>query len=200
MITRRQLVKLGLMGGAGLALPLGRLQAGLARDRAAARAASPPVEVFAVPLPIPPVLEPTSSDAETDYYEITQREGRVEILPGLPTAVWGYDGIFPGPTIEARRGRRVAVRQRNALPVPVSTHPGRDDAGRAGSEPALRPRAVSAALRYRPECRRGLHLGIQPHRRHTGNCRLLAPPGRCPGPRGHRGGAGASDPLVQAAA
>ena len=45
-----------------------------------------------------------------------------EILPGLKTEVWGYDGIFPGPTIEARRDRPVVVRQRNELPVPVSVH------------------------------------------------------------------------------
>jgi spore coat protein A len=47
------------------------------------------------------------TDAGTDFYELTQREGRVEIIPGLDTTVWGYDGIFPGPTIEARSGRLV---------------------------------------------------------------------------------------------
>jgi spore coat protein A len=36
--------------------------------------------------------------------------------------VWGYDGIFPGPTIEARSGRKIVVRQRNELPVPVVVH------------------------------------------------------------------------------
>jgi spore coat protein A len=57
-----------------------------------------------------------------DYYEMTQRAGTQEILPGLKTEVWGYDGIFPGPTIEARSGRIVEIRQWNELPVPVSTH------------------------------------------------------------------------------
>ena len=36
--------------------------------------------------------------------------------------IWGYDGIFPGPTIEARRGRRSVVRHRNELPVPTVVH------------------------------------------------------------------------------
>jgi spore coat protein A, manganese oxidase len=79
-------------------------------------------EPFRVPLPIPPVLEPTHTDAGTTYYEITQEAGRVEILPGLETEIWGYDGFFPGPTIESRSGRKIVVRQRNELPVPVSTH------------------------------------------------------------------------------
>ncbi len=58
----------------------------------------------------------------TDYYEITPKEGEAEILPGLTTTLWGYDGIFPGPTIESRSGRKIVVRYRNELPVPVTTH------------------------------------------------------------------------------
>ncbi|MFI6577773.1 multicopper oxidase family protein [Nocardiopsis sp. NPDC050513] len=75
-----------------------------------------------VPLPVPPVLEPQRSDAEADYYVITQRSGEAEILPGLTTEVWGYDGIFPGPTIVSRTGRRTVVEHRNDLPVPVAVH------------------------------------------------------------------------------
>jgi spore coat protein A len=77
---------------------------------------------FRVPLPIPPVLEPVRRDGGTDYYEITQRVGRAAILPGLTTEIWGYEGIFPGPTIVSRRGRRTVVRHRNELPVPVTVH------------------------------------------------------------------------------
>jgi len=62
------------------------------------------------------------TDANVDYYELTQREARAEILPGLDTTVWGYNGIFPGPTIEAQTGRRVVVLQRNELPVPTVVH------------------------------------------------------------------------------
>ena len=48
--------------------------------------------------------------------------GKAEILPGLATELWGYDGIFPGPTIESRSGRKIVVRYHNKLPVPVTTH------------------------------------------------------------------------------
>ncbi len=77
---------------------------------------------FRVPLPIPPVLEPVRRDRGTDFYEITQRAGKAAIVPGRTTEVWGYEGIFPGPTIVSRRGRRTVVTHRNALPVPVSVH------------------------------------------------------------------------------
>jgi spore coat protein A len=40
----------------------------------------------------------------------------------MNTAIWGYDGIFPGPTIEARVGRRASLRLRNGLSVPIVNH------------------------------------------------------------------------------
>ena len=121
-ISRSKFLKLGLMGWTGLALPLGTLSIPVSRLAASASVRSPNVEPFSVPLPVPPVLEPSRTDTTTDYYEITQKEGKAEILPGLQTTVWGYDGIFPGPTIEARSGREVVVRQTNELPVPVVVH------------------------------------------------------------------------------
>ena len=121
-ITRRGFLKLGLMGAAGLALPVGSLGVAGARLGVADAIASPRVEPFGVPLPVPPVLKPARTDKTTDYYEITQKKDTAEILPGLETEIWGYEGIFPGPTVEARRGRRVVIRQTNELAVPVSTH------------------------------------------------------------------------------
>jgi spore coat protein A, manganese oxidase len=121
-ITRKKFLKLGAMAGAGLALPLGTFSVPAARVAASATITSPRVEPFGVPLPIPPVLDPARTDRTADYYEITQRVARQEILTGLKTEVWGYDGIFPGPTIEATRGREVVIRQKNELPVPVSVH------------------------------------------------------------------------------
>jgi spore coat protein A len=122
-ISRRQFLKLGLAGGVALALPFGASACsdeGSTGTLLPSRAKLP--EPFKVPLPLPPVLEPARTHAGIDYYEITQRAGKAEILPGLETEVWGYDGIFPGPTIESRSGRKIVVRQRNDLPVPVSTH------------------------------------------------------------------------------
>ncbi|MFF0521374.1 multicopper oxidase family protein [Actinomadura nitritigenes] len=77
---------------------------------------------FQVPLPIPPVLKPVGTAGDIDRYEITQREATAEILPGVRTPLWTYEGVFPGPTIESRRGRPVTVRHRNELPVPTVVH------------------------------------------------------------------------------
>jgi spore coat protein A len=124
-ISRGEFLRLGLAGGLALVLPFGASACSGSRNGSTgtllpSKAKLP--EPFRVPLRVPPVLEPVRSEAGADYYEITQKIGRVEILPGLETEVWGYDGIFPGPTVEARSGRKIVVRQRNELPVPVSTH------------------------------------------------------------------------------
>jgi spore coat protein A, manganese oxidase len=127
-LSRRRFLKLA--GGLTLALPLSSLSTSCNFRNGSSTSSSNSsgnrkrgtVTPFAVPLPIPPVLQPTSTDATTDYYDITQKEGQMEILPGLLTTVWGYNGIFPGPTIEARRGRQIVVRHKNELSVPTTTH------------------------------------------------------------------------------
>ncbi|APU22567.1 multicopper oxidase family protein [Actinoalloteichus sp. GBA129-24] len=86
------------------------------------RSEAPLPEPFQVPLPILPVLEPVRGEDGTDHYEIVQRAERMEILPGLSTEIWGYNGLFPGPTIVSRRGRRTVVTHRNELTVPVVVH------------------------------------------------------------------------------
>ena len=129
-LSRRDFLKLGLAGGAGLFLPFGASACGMTAGNNSAEGSAGALlksearlpRPFLVPLPVPPVLEPVRADAEAAYYEITQRVGRAEILPGLKTEVWGYDGIFPGPTIRSRSGRRTVVRHRNELPVPTVVH------------------------------------------------------------------------------
>ncbi|WP_026820837.1 multicopper oxidase family protein [Arthrobacter castelli] len=77
---------------------------------------------FDAELPKVPVLEPVRSAGGVDHYEVTQRAADAQILPGFTTQIWGYNGIFPGPTIEARSGRQIEVTIHNELPVPTSTH------------------------------------------------------------------------------
>src|SRR5262245_7262223 len=93
--------------------------AGSARSEVESR---PAVGLFQMPLPIPPVLSPTRSDAAADYYEIVQREAAIEIVSGMRTRIWGYNGMCPGPTIEARRGRTVVVTHTNRLDRPPVVH------------------------------------------------------------------------------
>ncbi|MEV0677343.1 multicopper oxidase family protein [Actinosynnema sp. NPDC050436] len=117
---------LGLAGGAGVLLAAGlagpRLlgAAGVTGEQLVSGLPLP--APFQVPLPIPAVLAPVARDADADRYEIVQRQAVVEILPGVRTPIWGYQGTFPGPTIESRSGRTAVVAHRNELPVPTVVH------------------------------------------------------------------------------
>ncbi|MEV4315417.1 multicopper oxidase domain-containing protein [Actinocrispum sp. NPDC049592] len=77
---------------------------------------------FAVPLPLPTVARPARVTADADYYSVVQRVSDVEILPGVKTQIWGYDGLFPGPLFRLQSGRQAIVQLRNSLDVPTSTH------------------------------------------------------------------------------
>lgn len=70
----------------------------------------------------PPVAQPVRRDDTTDYYELVQSAGTLDLMAGVSTHIWGFDGISPGPTIIAKAGRRVVIRQRNQLGVPTTVH------------------------------------------------------------------------------
>jgi spore coat protein A len=116
-LSRRDLLKVSLFGAAAVALPRHRGPSPGNGSRLPASSLPPP---FTVPFAAPPVLQPTVSDATTDYYRIVQTPFVGEVLPGVATPLWGYNGMVPGPTIKARQGRRTVVRQVNQLPA---THP-----------------------------------------------------------------------------
>lgn len=115
-LTRAEMLKLGLLGGAALLLPFERT----ARTKLAINNRIPESRLpkpFTVPFGVPPVLSPVRSDATTDYYNITMKQAKAQILPGFgPTTVYGYNGVTPGPTIQVMQGRKTVVRQINALP------------------------------------------------------------------------------------
>jgi len=92
--------------------------AGPERSGAVLTSELPLPERFAVPLPRPALARP----GPDGVYDLVQRVARPEIVPGARTEVWGYDGTFPGPTFDVRRGRPVRVRITNELPVPTATH------------------------------------------------------------------------------
>jgi len=114
-LDRRELLKLGLFTSAALALPaerLARTQVALA-NRIAQSALPQP---FTIPFKTPPVLAPDFQTLHHDYYTISQTQAQAEILPGLRTDIWGYNGITPGPTIVNNQGRQSVVQHINNLP------------------------------------------------------------------------------------
>ncbi len=115
--TRRDVLKLGAISGGSLLIPIALQSLGYA-----ATAGSPQPTPFEMTLPIPPVLKPVRSDATSDYYEIAMNKSLVNILPGLTTEVWAYNGTTPGSTIIQRQNRQSVVRFINNLDTPTSVH------------------------------------------------------------------------------
>jgi spore coat protein A len=116
-ITRREAIRRGGLGAASVV-------AGAIVPRVQAKEANREGTIprFTRPLKIPSVLEPVARTATHDEYAIVQREATQEILPALATKIWGYQGLFPGPTIRARRNQPIIVRHTNQLPAPTVVH------------------------------------------------------------------------------
>lgn len=74
---------------------------------------------FTDPLPKPPCAKPVPHPEypEGSYYEIRMKEEKHRYHKYFPrTRIWGYNGITPGPTIEARKDRTTYVKFLNCLP------------------------------------------------------------------------------------
>ena len=97
----------------------GRSEVTSAALRAQARS---PFEPFQRDLPRLPELLPVNSAGGKDTYEVAIREGMAEVLPGFQTPIYGYEGVYPGPLIRARKGREAVVRQKNTLPFETNVH------------------------------------------------------------------------------
>jgi spore coat protein A len=123
-VSRRTLLRAGVVAGIGLGVgvPFGLGAGGSSSTGNLLRSRLPLPRPFTAPFRTPPVLRPVHASADADYYEITQTGAMAAILPGGKTTIWGYNGIFPGPTIVSRRGRPAVVRHTNNLPVPTVVH------------------------------------------------------------------------------
>ena len=130
MITRRQMIRRSVLGIAALASaprafaqlvskpgdPICAPLTFLKSARAAVAKSSPVLAPFVSPLRIPPVLTPIVR-GKTHFYTLTMKAGLSKLHRDLPTTVvWGFNGLFPGPTIRAVKGNPVVVRQINHMP------------------------------------------------------------------------------------
>jgi bilirubin oxidase len=53
---------------------------------------------------------------------ITAADARLELVPGVETDAWAFNGQVPGPLLEAYEGDSVIVHFRNDLPEPTTIH------------------------------------------------------------------------------
>jgi spore coat protein A len=111
-LTRRELMQYGLSASGALLLPLQFPNKALADVTSASPTSgtTTPWQDFTTPLTFPPVLEPYKSDREFDYYEIVMRKGTRKFPDDdKEYEFWGYNGMFPGPTIKKKTCRQVKV-------------------------------------------------------------------------------------------
>jgi spore coat protein A len=70
------------------------------------------------PLPLPKRLMPQSTGADGVQYRVRMLEFTQQMHSQLPPAkLWGYEGQYPGPTIEAQRDKPIVVQWENHLPA-----------------------------------------------------------------------------------
>jgi len=116
MLSRRQLLHRGLYTAAGVTISktlpaVGQAMASPVQVRSGVKLAS-----YVDPLPIPPVIRPTGSTDEIIEIEMRQFPQKVHRdLP--PTTLWGYNGSWPGPTIEATSGQPLKINWVSKLPT-----------------------------------------------------------------------------------
>jgi spore coat protein A len=69
-------------------------------------------------LPIPPKLAPEETRNDKISYRIRMLEFHHQLHSQLPpTRLWGYEGQYPGPIIEAHRGKPITIEWENHLPA-----------------------------------------------------------------------------------
>jgi spore coat protein A, manganese oxidase len=77
-----------------------------------------PIAKFVDRLPIPDVLRPTGINNGVPQYSVGMTQFKQRLHRALPpTTLWGYDGTYPGPTFDVRRGQPIDVTWHNRLPA-----------------------------------------------------------------------------------
>jgi spore coat protein A len=76
----------------------------------------PPITLasYVTPLSIPPAVRPQVSAAPIQIHMRQFRHKAHRDLP--PTTMWGYNSMWPGPTLEVRKGQPISVKWTNQLP------------------------------------------------------------------------------------
>jgi spore coat protein A len=116
MLSRRRLLSRGLYTSAGLALSKGVPAIGQAMASPAQVRSEVKLARYVDPLSTPPVIRATGSVGEVIDMEMHQFRQKVHRdLP--PTTVWGYNGSWPGPTLEAQSGQPLNVNWISKLPT-----------------------------------------------------------------------------------
>jgi FtsP/CotA-like multicopper oxidase with cupredoxin domain len=124
-LSRRDLIKITVAGGAAMALPFER--SAFTSGSANRLPTSKMPARFSLPFVRPPAISPVGTGEIRCFdgqmrsyprYEIRQTFGVSQIIPGYKTPTFGYNGVVPGPTIRVHRDSPIIVNQTNLLHRP----------------------------------------------------------------------------------
>ncbi|PZF90310.1 multicopper oxidase family protein [Micromonospora deserti] len=118
-ITRRSLLKMGLIGVPAATASLG---GGLAVAWAAADTTTAGRLNFTNRLAIPPLATSRADESGRRVFDLRTTAGEHQFRPGRATATLGVNGGHLGPTLRATRDETVVINLRNALSEPTSLH------------------------------------------------------------------------------
>ncbi|MEG0472964.1 MAG: multicopper oxidase domain-containing protein, partial [Solibacillus sp.] len=84
-----------------------------------------PSDPNTIPKFVDPLQKPTTARTKPnkdcphdDYFEINMKEAKHRFHKHFPlSTIWGYDGLCPGPTIEASKDKTTYVKYNNQLPL-----------------------------------------------------------------------------------
>jgi FtsP/CotA-like multicopper oxidase with cupredoxin domain len=77
---------------------------------------------FLHPLAIPPLAESELDDDGRRVFDLIPQAGTSELLPGLESGTWGFNGAFLGPTLRAETGELVQINVHNELGEATTVH------------------------------------------------------------------------------
>jgi spore coat protein A, manganese oxidase len=113
-LDRRAFHRLALFSAAGLALP-GRIESRSITRQSESLLRPVTLTSYVDPLPIPARLSQAEMPAAAVAIKMAAFRQKVHRdLP--PTTLWGYNGAWPGPTIDVRRNQPFSVMWANKLP------------------------------------------------------------------------------------
>jgi spore coat protein A, manganese oxidase len=121
-LTRRRLLKIGSIAAVqGMFMDVSGCKSDTPLPRLL-KSRIPLPDHYKVTLPRLQVLAPSTATEIEDQYNLTAAASTATILPGVSTLIWGFNGSFPGPTIEVKQGRPAVIRLTNELQVPIVNH------------------------------------------------------------------------------
>src|SRR4051794_6544735 len=124
-LSRRDLMKITVAGGAAMALPFER--SAFTSGSSDRLPTSKMPAKFSLPFVRPPEISPVGTGSIKCFdgqmrsyprYEINQTFGVAQIMPGYKTPIFGYNGVTPGPTIRVHHEQPIIVNQTNLLHRP----------------------------------------------------------------------------------